>query len=86
MKSATRISTFNSNNTVRTIRNKFKSIGNMINDSNKVLLVIDIQEDTLSNYRLCDFLKESNINEVFIVGLDVAACIYKTAIGAIKSE
>jgi nicotinamidase-related amidase len=40
--------------------------------------------DALSNSKLDDFLKQNNINEIFIVGLDATACVYKTAIGAIK--
>jgi nicotinamidase-related amidase len=40
--------------------------------------------DALSNSKLCDFLKQNNTNEIFIVGLDATACIYKTAIGAIS--
>ena len=40
--------------------------------------------DALSNLKLDSFLKQNNINEVFMVGLDAAACVYKTSIGAIK--
>lgn len=40
--------------------------------------------DALSNLELDGFLKRNNINELFMVGLDAAACVYKTSIGAIS--
>ncbi len=40
--------------------------------------------DALSNIELDNFLMQKKINEIFIVGLDAKACVYKTAIGAIK--
>lgn len=40
--------------------------------------------NAFSNPKLDDFLKKNNISEIFIVGLDATACVYRTAIGAIK--
>ena len=39
--------------------------------------------DAFSNPKLDSFLRQNSIKEVFIVGLDAAACVYKTSIGAV---
>ncbi|MBW9149116.1 cysteine hydrolase [Clostridium sp. CM028] len=39
--------------------------------------------NAFSNPKLDSFLKQNHINEVFIVGLDATACVYRTSIGAI---
>ena len=39
--------------------------------------------NAFSNSKLDSFLKQNHINEVFIVGLDATACVYRTSIGAI---
>jgi nicotinamidase-related amidase len=38
--------------------------------------------DAFSNPNLDTFLKQNNINELFLVGLDASACVLKTSIGA----
>ena len=40
--------------------------------------------NAFSNPNLDSFLKQKHINDVFIVGLDATACVYKTSIGAIN--
>jgi len=40
--------------------------------------------NAFSNSKLDSFLKQNDINEVFIVGLDATACVYRTSIGAIE--
>ncbi|MGV8981159.1 isochorismatase family cysteine hydrolase [Clostridium sp.] len=38
--------------------------------------------DAFSNPEFADFLKQSSIDEIFIVGLDASDCVLKTSIGA----
>jgi nicotinamidase-related amidase len=40
--------------------------------------------DAFSNANLEDLLIRSQVDEVFIVGLDAAGCVYKTALGALN--
>jgi nicotinamidase/pyrazinamidase len=58
------------------IDSRIKIINNYIFSKDK--------SDTLSNPELCNFLKQNNISEIIIVGLDAAGCVYKPAIGAIR--
>lgn len=40
--------------------------------------------DAFSNPRLDDFLVENRVNEIYLVGLDAAYCVYNTARGALN--
>jgi len=42
------------------------------------------QADAFANAQLELYLVENQVNEVFIVGLDAVACVYKTALGALN--
>lgn len=57
------------------IDSRIKIVNNYIYSKNK--------GNAFSNPKLDNFLKQNGINEVFIVGLDASACVYRTSIGAI---
>ena len=42
------------------------------------------RSDAFSNSDLSDFLIKNQVNELFIVGLDATACVYKTSLGALN--
>jgi nicotinamidase-related amidase len=42
------------------------------------------RSDAFSNCQLEQFLIDNKVNEVYIVGLDAAFCVYKTALGALN--
>ncbi|MBP2656502.1 MAG: hypothetical protein H6Q73_4071 [Firmicutes bacterium] len=42
------------------------------------------RSDAFSNPQLEQFLAANQVDEIFIVGLDAAACVYKTALGAVN--
>ncbi|MDP4094206.1 MAG: isochorismatase family cysteine hydrolase [Bacillota bacterium] len=44
------------------------------------------RSDAFSNSKLSDFLIKNQINQLYIIGLDATACVYKTALGAVNRK
>lgn len=42
--------------------------------------------DAFTNKKLGEFLREQQVNELYLVGLDAAGCVFYTAKGGIEEE